>query len=215
MDFDNLGTAIGTIRQAYDLIAIMAKDAARFLGKFRKVDLKRFHEVYMPEIQQKLHDSVSAYVTDFGQMERHLLDEASSLTAERLAAELSLRNDRMWSVKAAVESQARTLLAPLPPASLERAYVWAVLNVYFGDTVGKPEKTSMIQRADDIANQVSDEELDTPNTRIVDRIKSGGLRTHEDLIETIRSEKADVIARFKIAQRLYEEISIGAAMGRS
>lgn len=208
MDFDNLGTAIGTIRQAYDLIAIMAKDAARFLGKFRKVDLKRFHEVYMPEIQQKLHDSVSAYVTDFGQMERNLLHEASGLTAERVAAELALCSDRMWSVKATVGSQARILLAPLPPASLERAYIWSVLNVYFGDTGGKPDR-----RADDIANQVSDEEMDTPNKRLAEQIKSGKLQSHDELLDAIRSEKADVIARFKIAQRFYEEIRIGAAMG--
>lgn len=209
MDFDDIGNAIGTIRQAYDLVAIMAKDAARFLGKPGKADLRRFHEVYMPEIQQKLEESVSAYVANFSAMEQHLTDARDPVAPDKVAADLARCNDRIWSVKATVEAKARAWIAPLPPASLERAYVWAVLNVYFGESAGSLDKASLLKRADEIAQQVSDEDLDTPNTRISERIQSGELQSRKDLSDMIRSEKNAIIARYKAAQRLYEEIGIG------
>ncbi|MDP5308942.1 hypothetical protein, partial [Paracoccus spongiarum] len=171
-------------------------------------DLVRFQEVYMAEVHELLSKSVGAYVTDFGDLERVLLESANPLAVAAIAQELEWRNDRVWDVKSTTEARSRAWLNPLPESSLERAYVWAVLDVFYGDSAVDRDRAAMIARADVIANQTSDEDLDTPNTRIAEKIRSGELATKDDLLAVIRSEKTGVFKRFKAAQRIYEELKV-------
>lgn len=209
MDADNWNAAISAIRQVYDVLKLLAKDAAWLKGNIGSRDLRRFREVHLAEVHEKLTESIGAYIADFGALEKALGEPDSTLSVKLVAQELEWRNDRVWHVKYTTEARARAWLKPLPPGSLERAYVWAVLDVFYGDSSVDKDRASMIARADQIANQTSDEDLDTPNTRIAERIRSGDLATKEDLLDVIRAEKAGIFRRFKQAQRLYEELNVG------
>ena len=155
---------------------------------------------------------MSAYVADFGGLERLLKDHPDETCIARVADELAHRNERIWHVKATVEAQARAWLHPLPKGSIDRAYVWAVLRVYYGETV-MIDRLQLQKQADDIAKQQSDEALDTPNTRIAERIRAGDLTSRDDLLETIHHEKQAVMARYRAALNLYQEVKVSAATG--
>lgn len=216
MEPDNWNAAISAIRGAYDVLKLLAKDALwlkesmedKDEESIEAKDLVRFQEVHMAEVHELLSKSVGAYVTDFGDLEKALLDSETPPSVAAIAQELEWRNDRVWHVKYTTEARSRAWLNPLPESSLERAYVWAVLDVFYGDSAVDRDRAAMIARADVIANQTSDEALDTPNTRIAERIRSGELATKDDLLAVIRSEKTGVFKRFKAAQRIYEELKV-------
>lgn len=198
--------AIGTIRQTFDLVGVIS-DIYEKLSKKSRV--QEFRDILIDKIQEKVDESVSAYVTDFGELERRLKDAPDEDAVRKVADDIAWRNERIWLVKATVESKARAWLQPMPEASAERTYLWAVLRIYYGRTI-IVDKVRLQREADMVARQMSDEALDTPNTRVAERIRSGELISLEDLLETIRDEKRSVIARYRVARDLYEEIKVSA-----
>ena len=206
MSFDQWGAALSLARQIYETIKLLATDTQKLNGIFASSDIKRFHDVYFEDINEKLKLSVNYYLSDFHRMKEQLNNSNDYNPAVIIAGELAQKDEEMWYIKHTVEVRSGVWLKHLPEGSIERGYVWAVLNVFYRDADSYINTADVIRRADDLARQQSDEGLDTPSTRISDKIKSGEIIKKEEIIQIIDEEYSSLRKRFKLASRIYEEI---------
>lgn len=206
MDFDPWLKAVELAQKLYVLLGTLAKDAGWSAKKSKTPDLDRFYSVYLEDIHEGLKSTSSLYFRDFDAMRKELEGAKFIDPTPSVAEQLKARIDDSWFLKNEVREQAKAWLENLPPGSDERAYVWSVCNVFYRYTSPKASFDELAREADNIADSPKDAVLNTPNTRIADKIRRGELKGREEIKAAIDEEIESMVGCLKLAESTFQRL---------
>ena len=206
VDFDAWAKAVELAQKVYVLIGTLAKDAGWTKGKSKTPDLDRFYDVYIEDIHEGLKSTASLYFRDFDAMRKELESAKFIDPTPSIMEKLKSRIDSSWFLKNEAREKAKAWLENLPKGSDERAYVWSVCNVFYRYTPPDADLEKLIFDADNIAESPKDAVLDTPNTRIADKIRSGDIKGKEAVKKAIDNEIDQIVACLKLSEKMFQRL---------
>lgn len=206
MDFDPWLKAVELAQKLYVLLGALAKDAGWTAKKSKTPALDRFYSVYLEDIHEGLSSAASLYFREFDAMRKELEGSKFIDPTPSVAEQLKARIDSSWFLKNEVREKAKAWLENLPAGSDERAYVWSVCNVFYRYTSPSASFEVLVRDADNIADSPKDTVLDTPNTRIADKIGRGELRGREEVKSAIDDEIDSMVGCLKLAEAAFQRL---------
>lgn len=206
MDFDAWDEAVDLAQKVYVLLGTLAKDAGWTKRKSKTPDLDRFYDVYIEDIHDGLKSAASLYFQDFDAMRNELDSARFNDPTPAISEKLKSRIDRSWFLKNEAREKAKAWLENLPKGSDERAYVWSVCNVFYRYTPSNADLEKLIFDADNIAESPRDAVLDTPNTRIADKIRSGEIKGKEAVKKAIDDEIDQIVGCLKLSEKVFQRL---------
>lgn len=169
---------------------------------------RQFRDVYAAQLADYMQTCVGAYINGHRDLEAQIKQYEAIDVSAAVAERFAIHVDEFWHVKNNARVIAKQTLETLPIGSLERAYIWSILNFFYGYHSNDLTVEKLQKMADDIAQSPNDTVLDTPNTSLARLLRDGEIRNRDAVLKVIAEESDKILKRYKISHEIYWMIDV-------